>query len=88
MTLFYIFAAILLFGILITVHEAGHFFAARLTRIPVRVDAYPARGSSWDNLLPAPRGAAWPAFTATRNPAPRNETHGARAVRGQSRLKP
>ena len=36
MTLFYIFAAILLFGILITVHEAGHFFAARLTRIPVR----------------------------------------------------
>lgn len=36
MTLLYVFAAILLFGILITVHEAGHFFAARLTRIPVR----------------------------------------------------
>ncbi|NLX83765.1 MAG: PDZ domain-containing protein [Clostridiales bacterium] len=36
MTIFYIFAAILLFGILITVHEAGHFFAARLSKIPVR----------------------------------------------------
>lgn len=36
MTLLYVFAAILLFGILITVHEAGHFFAARLTKIPVR----------------------------------------------------
>ncbi|HPY94073.1 MAG TPA: site-2 protease family protein [Clostridia bacterium] len=36
MTLFYILAAILLFGILITVHEAGHFFAARLMKIPVR----------------------------------------------------
>lgn len=36
MTLFYVFAAILLFGILITVHEAGHFFAARALGIPVR----------------------------------------------------
>ena len=36
MTIFYILAAILLFGILITVHEAGHFFAARLMGIPVR----------------------------------------------------
>lgn len=36
MTFFYIVAAIALFGILITVHEAGHFFAARLMNIPVR----------------------------------------------------
>jgi regulator of sigma E protease len=36
MTFFYIAAAIALFGILITVHEAGHFFAARLMNIPVR----------------------------------------------------
>ncbi len=36
MSLFYILAAILMFGIMITVHEAGHFFAARLNRIPVR----------------------------------------------------
>ena len=36
MTVFYILAAILMFGIMITVHEAGHFFAARLSRIPVR----------------------------------------------------
>ncbi|MDI9519563.1 MAG: site-2 protease family protein [Bacillota bacterium] len=36
MTFFYILAAILLFGILITVHEAGHFFAARMMKIPVR----------------------------------------------------
>ncbi|NLA53837.1 MAG: hypothetical protein GX858_05720 [Clostridiales bacterium] len=36
MSLVYIFAAILMFGILITVHEAGHFFAARLNKIPVR----------------------------------------------------
>lgn len=36
MTILYVFAAILLFGILITVHEAGHFFAARLSKIPVR----------------------------------------------------
>lgn len=36
MTFLYILAAVLLFGILITVHEAGHFFAARLVKIPVR----------------------------------------------------
>ena len=36
MTFLYVIAAILLFGILITVHEAGHFFAARLVKIPVR----------------------------------------------------
>lgn len=36
MTILYILAAVLLFGILITVHEAGHFFAARLMKIPVR----------------------------------------------------
>lgn len=36
MTFLYILAAIALFGIMITVHEAGHFFAARLVKIPVR----------------------------------------------------
>ena len=36
MTAFYILAAVLMFGVMITVHEAGHFFAARLFRIPVR----------------------------------------------------
>ena len=36
MTLLYIILALLMFGIMITVHEAGHFFAARLTRIPVK----------------------------------------------------
>ncbi|HHT14642.1 MAG TPA: site-2 protease family protein [Clostridiales bacterium] len=36
LNLFYIFLAILLFGILITVHELGHFFAARLVGIPVK----------------------------------------------------
>ncbi len=36
MSLFYIIAALLMFGIMITVHEAGHFFAARLNGIPVR----------------------------------------------------
>lgn len=36
MSLIYILAAILMFGILITVHEAGHFFAARFNKIPVR----------------------------------------------------
>lgn len=34
-TLFFILLAILLLGILITIHELGHFVAARLTRIPV-----------------------------------------------------
>ncbi len=36
MTIFYILAAVLMFGVMITVHEAGHFFAARLFKIPVR----------------------------------------------------
>lgn len=36
MSLLYILSAILMFGILITIHEAGHFWAARLNKIPVR----------------------------------------------------
>ena len=36
MTIIYILLALLMFGIMITVHEAGHFFAARLTGIPVK----------------------------------------------------
>lgn len=36
MSLLYIIAALLMFGIMITVHEAGHFYAARISRIPVR----------------------------------------------------
>lgn len=36
MTVFYIMAAVLMFGVMITVHEAGHFIAARLFKIPVR----------------------------------------------------
>lgn len=36
MTILYILFALLMFGIMITVHEAGHFFAARLARIPVK----------------------------------------------------
>lgn len=36
MTLFYVLIAILLVGVLIVVHEAGHFWAARLTGIAVR----------------------------------------------------
>ena len=36
MTFLYILAAILMLGIMVTVHEAGHFFAARLTGIPVK----------------------------------------------------
>ena len=36
MTVFYVFAALLMLGIMVTVHEAGHFFAARLTGIPVK----------------------------------------------------
>ncbi len=35
-TVLYILAAIVLLGILIAVHEGGHFVTARLTRIPVR----------------------------------------------------
>ncbi len=36
MTIIYTLLALLMFGIMITVHEAGHFFAARLARIPVK----------------------------------------------------
>ena len=36
MTIVYIALAVLMFGVMITVHEAGHFFAARIVRIPVR----------------------------------------------------
>ncbi len=36
MNLLYILAAILMLGIMVTIHEAGHFFAARLTGIPVK----------------------------------------------------
>ncbi|MDO5022294.1 MAG: M50 family metallopeptidase [Eubacteriales bacterium] len=36
MNLIYIFLAVLMFGFMICVHELGHFFAARLTRIPVK----------------------------------------------------
>ena len=36
MTLLYVLAALLLLGILVVVHEGGHFWAARLTGIPVR----------------------------------------------------
>lgn len=36
MSLFYILAALLMLGVMVTVHEAGHFFAARLTGIPVK----------------------------------------------------
>ena len=35
-TLIYVIAAILMLGIMVTVHEAGHFFAARATGIPVK----------------------------------------------------
>ncbi len=35
-TLFFILVAILLLGILITIHELGHFVAARITKIPVQ----------------------------------------------------
>lgn len=36
MIVLYILAALLLLGIMVTVHEAGHFFAARLCGIPVK----------------------------------------------------
>ena len=36
MTIFYVLAAILMLGIMVTIHECGHFWAARLTGIPVR----------------------------------------------------
>ena len=36
MTVFFVLAALLLLGIMVMVHECGHFFAARLTGIPVK----------------------------------------------------
>ena len=36
MTVLYVLAAILMLGIMVTVHEAGHFWAARMTGIPVK----------------------------------------------------
>ena len=36
MSFLYILAAILMLGVMVTVHEAGHFLAARLTGIPVK----------------------------------------------------
>ena len=36
MTIFYILLAVLMFGIMICVHELGHFLAARLSGIPVK----------------------------------------------------
>lgn len=36
MTVLYVLAAIVMLGVMVTVHEAGHFFAARLTGIPVK----------------------------------------------------
>lgn len=36
MTLLYTILAVLMFGILITIHEVGHFLAARISRIPVK----------------------------------------------------
>jgi regulator of sigma E protease len=36
MTVLYVIAALVMLGVMVTVHEAGHFFAARLTGIPVK----------------------------------------------------
>ena len=36
MTFFYIVAAIVMLGVMVTIHECGHFLAARLTGIPVK----------------------------------------------------
>lgn len=36
MTFLYILAAIVMLGVMVTIHEAGHFWAARLTGIPVK----------------------------------------------------
>ena len=35
-TTLYVLAAIVMLGVMVTVHEAGHFLAARLTGIPVK----------------------------------------------------
>ena len=36
MSIIYVLLALLMLGIMVTVHEWGHFIAARLTGIPVR----------------------------------------------------
>ena len=36
MTVYYVLAAILMLGVMVMIHECGHFFAARLTGIPVK----------------------------------------------------
>ena len=36
MSVLFVLAAIVMLGVMVTVHEAGHFFAARLTGIPVK----------------------------------------------------
>ena len=50
-TVVYILAAVLMLGIMVTVHEAGHFFAARLTGIPVKEFAigFGPRVLSWNS---------------------------------------
>ncbi|MBR4360969.1 MAG: site-2 protease family protein [Clostridia bacterium] len=50
-TVVYILAAVLMLGIMVTVHEAGHFFAARLTGIPVKEYAigFGPRVLSWNS---------------------------------------
>ena len=35
-TILYVLAAIVMLGVMVTIHEAGHFFAARVTGIPVK----------------------------------------------------
>jgi regulator of sigma E protease len=35
-TVFYVIAAIFMLGVMVTVHELGHFMAARFTGIPVK----------------------------------------------------
>ncbi|MBQ9942863.1 MAG: site-2 protease family protein [Clostridia bacterium] len=51
MSVFYILAAILMLGIMVMVHEAGHFFAARLTGIPVKEFAigFGPKLASWNS---------------------------------------
>lgn len=51
MSIFYILAAILMLGIMVMVHEAGHFFAARLTGIPVKEFAigFGPKLASWNS---------------------------------------
>ena len=51
MTVLYVLAAIVMLGVMVTVHEAGHFFAARLTGIPVKEYAigFGPRVLSWNS---------------------------------------